>query len=139
MQGMDEKMECKSVCLSDNMLKHLRSMYFSTHISRYRSSFVPVIVSGKEYPKGTLSKIKVLYLLWEKGGFIGVEGPGFILIIFYKLIIEFILKKINLNLFIYFIIFFMTLRLWARYKSEARYNQPKLVNEAWHGIFFLCF
>ena len=37
------------------MLEHVLSMYCSTHVPRHRSPFVPVIVSGKEYPKGTHS------------------------------------------------------------------------------------
>ena len=84
---MGEKMECKPVCPRESMvgsgphtwtfmsfntksqvcmLERLLSVYCSTHVCRHCSSFVPVIVSDKEYSKGTCLAPSFC-LLWEKG------------------------------------------------------------------------
>ena len=49
------------------MLKHPRDVNYCTHDPRHRSSIIPVIVSGKEYPKGTCLGPRLSLLLWEIG------------------------------------------------------------------------
>ena len=41
-------------------------MYYNTHDPRHRSYFVPVIVSGKEYPKGTCLAPSFFLIVREK-------------------------------------------------------------------------
>ena len=83
---MGEKMECKPACPRDGivgsgsptldfmsfdtknqgrMLKLLRNVNYYTHDPRHHSSFIPVIVSGKKYRKGTCLAPRLSLLLWE--------------------------------------------------------------------------
>ena len=43
---------------------HLRNVNYCTHDPRHHSSFIPVIISGKEYPKGTCLAPRLSLLLW---------------------------------------------------------------------------
>ena len=47
------------------MLKNLLNVNYCTHDPRHRSSFIPVIVSGKEYPKGTYLALRLNFIIRE--------------------------------------------------------------------------
>ena len=58
---------------------HLRNVNYCTHDPRHHSSFIPVIVSGKEYPKGTCLAPILSLLLW---------GIREVIVLFKKIIIK---------------------------------------------------
>ena len=66
---------------------HLRNVNYCTHDPRHHSSFIPVIVSGKEYPKETCLAPRLNFIIIRDKG-------GYCFILFYFIIIFYFIIKI---------------------------------------------